>query len=118
MDNRAVIERLKMALELISDPEHWTQGASGRDKFGNPTFTAHSRNAIAYCSAGALRRTNTIHSVGTLEAHNILNRVARQMGYKHITHLNDSGTHEDVILMFKTAIAELEESNDCNTQNL
>lgn len=112
-DRNAMLTLLRLAFDTISDPTHWTQGAIARDLLRNPV-PAQSSNAFSYCSLGAVEHIRDQWQIKDrpFGAHGLvlklLDDIAQKMGYDYISDLNDNGTHEDVVLMFKTAIAELE----------
>lgn len=96
-------ETLRAARELIADPEHWCQGASARDRNGQPV-EAEDAAAVAWCAHGACRRVMPV-------AHSALRHLgdaALATGSWCVSALNDDGTHADVLAMFDHAIEEAE----------
>lgn len=101
-------ELLIEARALIADPKHWTQGAYARDEQGR-NVSEHSSRAVCYCSVGALLcavRTDACYGSGNnyVKARNYLNGAARALGSSGIMVLNDSSTHEVVLVAFDVAI--------------
>jgi hypothetical protein len=98
-----VVEQLKAARELISDPEHWCRGAYARRKNGSEC-NSWSKSAHSFCALGAFRGYGD-------NAWRTLNLAAKNMGFLSAHHLNDSTDHATVMEMFDRAI-EHAESND------
>ena len=50
-----MVKGIEEAIELISEPENWTEGAMARDEDGDEV-RPNSYCATCWCAAGALRR--------------------------------------------------------------
>ena len=48
-----ILETLRAARELLSDPAHWTKGVEARTASGIPVDPANA-NACCWCTAGAI----------------------------------------------------------------
>jgi hypothetical protein len=52
---KTVLDVLKKATALLSDPKKWTKGTEARSEKGNAVKPT-SRNAVCFCAVGALER--------------------------------------------------------------
>ena len=94
---------VQKAMDLISDPKHWTTKANGRDRHGKITLTRDA-DAVCWCALGAVIRINSKNGVLIVK---LLNVTAKELGYPTITALNDFGGHEVVMQVFGLTIAKL-----------
>lgn len=99
---------LEAALELIKDKARWSQRAFARRKDGFP-IDANAERACAWCALGAVQRASGCDYV-PIDELEILDDEAAKMGKRTIVALNDEGTHDDVVEVFKRAIAACEEA--------
>lgn len=102
---RTTKEVLESALAIIEDPGRWTQGAYARHENGNPIGPLEV-NACRWCALGALVKAGD--DPVSLDALYALNDAS--MKYRGIAphDLNDCGSHDEVVEMFKRAIAACE----------
>ena len=117
-DTRGPAEILRDAWELISDPDHWTQNAMARKANGVRTGVDND-DATAWCAMGALYRAyptmlSMLHTSPSEWAMceamtGALGRASRRLADQSPTSLNDNGSHEDVALLFKHAIEDVEQ---------
>lgn len=104
------IEILKSARKLIEKPENWTQRAHARDYWGI-SVPSYSPFADCFCAVGAVQRvTDAQRYCGSSEA---LDALSREAG-GHVPTFNDTHSHEEVLALFDTAIANLEAAQ-CST---
>ncbi|MGH2595801.1 MAG: DUF6197 family protein [Actinomycetota bacterium] len=89
---------LLKAQELIRSPEHWCQGVLAKDRSGMPTVNLKA--AYSRCSLGALK---TLSEQPTYQEGAALYLAAWEMGFRDVSALNDSCTHEQVMQMFDRA---------------
>lgn len=103
MENREIsnLEVLKDALELLSDPEKWSQGSYGTTAAGTACFGMDPR-AVSFCLFGAMQRVSGEDMQYSELARDLDNRI----GVGGVVGFNDSSTttHEDIILFLKQAI--------------
>jgi hypothetical protein len=92
------------ARKLLSNPQKWNQGKHAIDCFGMQCLPTNP-NAIRWCALAACNK----YAKETDFSRKELILAARQLGFLSITHLNDSGTHEDVLKMFDLAIQYCDE---------
>lgn len=97
-----MLEVLRAARELISDPARWTAGVFARDKDGQECKT-RSLEAVCWCSWGALVKLAPTPSV-TSNALTALNNASYGLGYNSAPVANDNGGHRVVLKMFDIAI--------------
>lgn len=101
------LQILKDALKLIENSDNWTQYTLARDANGH-MVAPRSAAARSWCASGALRRT----SMTSLQWGEVLTALRSAMDTPiHLGFYNDRHSHEDIILLFKKAIAHLEEKN-------
>ena len=104
-------QKLRMARDLLADPQHWTKRWSARDAVGKEV-SATSSEATCFCSLGVLELFGVRSSYW-------LYRAMDKLGYDGlITIFNDraSTTHDDVMRVFNTAVA-LAEDADLSRRN-
>ena len=109
-NEQSAAQILRDAWELISDRDHWTQFAMARRADGTRT-AVEADDATAWCAAGAVHRvvpTPLELSAPLNDALQALGRASRQLRGRAPTALNDYYDHEDVALMFKHAIEDVE----------
>lgn len=90
-------EVLIMARALIAKPEHWTKRSYARGLSGE-SVDAGSRNAVCWCSVGAIDRISLVDGGRALDA------LSTAMGGGGITSFNDSSDHATVLAAFDRAI--------------
>lgn len=73
--------------ELLSDESKWTQGASAKDKFGNPT-SVFDATTVCWCIGGAFTRCYS--NASTEEQTSIITKLQDIMGVYCIPKWNDS----------------------------
>lgn len=111
---KTVLDILKEARELISDPRDWTVGCYAHNDRGDdvePTDTS----ACQWCARGALCVAADI-TVEELEfseernspqkARNLLDRCAEEISGYGIVHVNDHTDHPTVMKAFDCAISK------------
>lgn len=108
-------EILQKAMELIKEPDHWTQKKYARDKFGGPAPYWEER-AVAFCSIGAINRVeydlfngkNMSSPIGEAEQYLLryLESTAPLVGGWVVAVWNDAPErkHEEVLAAFSGAI--------------
>lgn len=100
-------EVLEQAIELIENPEHWTQGALARDVTGQHVDPL-APTAVTWCARGALWRASGRHhqentqQIGRLIAHIMGGGIMG--GRNGIIGFNDNSLHGDVVLAMKRAL--------------
>lgn len=105
------IKLLKKALELISNPNNWCQGAFARNNkcyiftegFPVPPW---SFDACKWSFAGALEKVSMGSGDFTLWAE-VLCKVEKYNNI-NIIKFNDTHTHQEIIDLFKKTIAKIE----------
>lgn len=104
-DLMMTLEVLVKARELLSDPARWTQGCFARTIDG-AKVRSRSKNAVCFCSVGALRKVGGSAALGT--AIDLLEAVVDDS----IDAWNDDPwrTHADVLAAFDAAILKAKES--------
>lgn len=110
MTRPSVLDVLKRAHALLAEgPHRWTQGTFARDVGGRPVYTTES-TASCFCARGAIRRVpGDIHT--KLEAQCALAYavpdIPNTRGVCVIVNYNDNAgtTHQDILNLFKAAIA-------------
>lgn len=116
------LELLKAGKVLIDTPEKWTKEAYGKDKDGQEIFRdqEHFRNAVSFCSVGALLRAMGSYPGEELseegyavfeEAQMVLCHATGNPDCLNIAQYNDNSTHEEVLAVWDRAIAEMEKKN-------
>ncbi|WP_454287233.1 DUF6197 family protein [Rhizobium arsenicireducens] len=89
---------LTKALELIRDPDHWTQGQFARDAAGQKV-SINSPSATCFCSIGAVL---VLAPPTSLEDEALLLLEAQLT--TSIATFNDTHTHAEVIAVWERAI--------------
>ncbi len=94
-------QAIARAIERISVPGQWTQGAWARDKGGAPV-DGYGTDAVCWCAAGALRRECATRLDYEL-ALEMINRLPNEsLG---VSYTNDIyATNERVIAMMRAAL--------------
>ena len=128
--NAATARFLRAAWDLISDPDRWHQDSIARTANGDDTYSM-APDAVAWCAAGALNRTAAADKVNEanyerafVDALTALSSAAQQLrpdpgaiirnpnptiaANASVARFNDAASHDDVALMFKHAIADVE----------
>lgn len=108
--NNEVADVLLAARDLISDPEHWTQGTLCRDVHGDRS-NIDDPETHSYCAIGAL------HAVlgDVAQFHHRVNSVkdalrgALPIDGPPIHVFNDEHTHAEVMELFDTAIRNVKD---------
>jgi hypothetical protein len=98
-----ILDRLKAARSIVSNPQRWTQGATARNKYGRIT-TIYDPAAVKFCISGALQlQTNNF---------NLLMKMTReieaQSGVYSIIELNDGLGRSEVMKALNRAIKRRE----------
>lgn len=98
-----MLETLKKARELISDPERWCKGVNCRDKRGSP---CKSQDATQWCAIGAINHFSYGRSEGrpTMPLHSY----SHIFGEINAQFVNDYHGHAAVMTMYDRAIDVLE----------
>lgn len=94
-----VVEVLKAARELISDPAHWTKGRFARTEKGSP-INYESPAAVCFCSAGALMRVTW----GDIKNYRSALDILVDVMDGDIFGFNDLHPHSEVLSRFDLAI--------------
>jgi len=99
------IEVLTQALEIISDPERWTQGTFARDTTGR-TCSYLSYAAVKFCATGAIFKIIGWDGCFPVPALMRLDEAALQLfsGEANSVSVNDHHGHAAVVYMFERAI--------------
>lgn len=92
-----ISQLLQQGRDLITNPEHWTQGAYARDKFGS-SRTGKATDAVCFCSLGAIYRV-VPPDENTNDAGYYLRLVM-----DNIMTFNDNHSHEEVLMAWDLAI--------------
>ena len=102
------------AKTLIQDPENWTQGVLARDNLYEPV-PATSRNAVCFCTYGAVDRALGLeNSIQYHEVTRLLRKVCAAIsGSSMVAVYNDTHTHPEVLALFDKAIELAKESETC-----
>lgn len=106
------LELLKAARNLISEPEHWTQGVEARDKDGKVIIST-SPEAVKWCAYGAIWKFHEENEGVQIQAEELL-RSCIPDGCPSLLKLNDCHTHEEVLAVYDRAIVKAEQANDSN----
>lgn len=97
-----VIDILRRARHIVSNPKRWNQGSMGRDSRGDPCNEDYSE-AVSWCAAGAIWR-NRSEAEHPDPAFAAAHKAARKLGYTCVTQLNDTTDQPTVLRMFDEAI--------------
>lgn len=110
--SKQVVEDLKAARELISDPKRWTQGVSARDALGE-SVSSGSDDATCFCAIGALTRVTGDFSDRYYAARAYLwSFVSNKYGTGvAVADVNDEHGHTAVLEVFDKGIALAEASS-------
>ncbi len=111
-NNEAVLKALIKAKQLISHPENWTKGSFAIDENGHQVMP-NSKDAVAFCALGAVKRATRSGVVTTFVADVCVNTLVRSLPdrkpYRYfISEFNDHPEigHADVLGLFDRAIEE------------
>lgn len=101
----SVVEILRSAKNIISDPAHWTCETYARDA-GAREIGVECRAAISFCSIGALARALGVNTreAEDSDAYGNLEAAAEEQGYPYPHDLNDKAGHARAMEMFDRAI--------------
>lgn len=94
------VDVLSRAREIISEPEHWTQGASGRDAQGVP-INVHDSRATCWCAMGAVAKAQTELKADASTGYTAYRYLDTETA---LWTFNDSRSHSEVLAMFDEAI--------------
>lgn len=94
------LDLARVARELISEPERWTQHVFSRDQFGRDT-APNADDAVCWCSVGALRCCDRDEETQDEVGHAFQAAVGEDMDA-----YND--THTEVLATWDRTIAYLE----------
>ncbi len=111
-----IIEILKAARDLISDPEHWTQHvmAKSREKM---VTDALGPDAHCFCASGAIMRQTAAPEKDRIAAIRALNAgIPASFPQEHcqmtrVIQYNDLQSHSEVMAMFDVTIEKLHAHN-------
>lgn len=95
------VSLLTAARNLISDPNHWCQGAYARTVYGNPVGPAES-SAVTWCAFGALNYLAADEDGIALQKAEVALTVACD---GNAVFINDLVGHEAILAKFDEAIA-------------
>jgi len=87
------------ARKLLRDPKNWNKGHYSVDKNGKKVLSSDP-SAVRWCALTACN----LFARERDHCRKELSLAAKQMGFLSITHLNEHGTHEQLIKMFDLAI--------------
>lgn len=109
--NQGDIVILEEVLDILSDSDRWCKGSLALNSSGQRTNTARG-NAVSYCLMGAVYRAMDEHRITV--SSRLFKTLTDLSGYDNYVVFNDNEktTHEDVILLVKKAIYELDSSED------
>lgn len=108
-----VLEALKEGRETISNPARWTQAAYARPAGKAGIVSSDSRDAVCWCSVGALFKVRWKYGhQATNAAEDILDRIAieRDGGVLGMIGYNDRHTHAEVLAVWDEAIAQVSQA--------
>jgi hypothetical protein len=110
------LEILKAARALISEPEHWTQGAYGRTSQEDEDGVYDLEEATCFCAVGAIHKAGNFDVSCTLPSYIGVPFLGDE-GLLHydsvyfegkLVDFNDTHSQEDVLSLFDRAIARAE----------
>lgn len=107
--SKQLVDTLRAARELITEPQNWTQGyyaANGRGMHVEP----EEDSATCFCALGAIRRvTQEPHErVYFKQAWSLLQEVAKDARGTHVADVNDNIGHLAVLSLYDEAIKRAE----------
>lgn len=117
MTKKQLIEKLKLGRALITDRDHWTQGAYARTvadseavhaTIKGPHCASTSRHATCWCSGGAIKRVAFYEMYEEQMYRELLRTVKDNSTYESVEQFNDSSSHEAVLAMWDATIERLE----------
>lgn len=92
-------------MDLIGEPERWTQGAGARDKDDTPVMTDDDK-ACKWCLLGALGKAETVFDRPDREALFYLRDAVVSLGYNdpdNLDFFNDKNPHDVVLKVVNRA---------------
>lgn len=101
-----IVQILRRAKDLISNPRYWTCGEYARDSRRGGVDSGNSA-AVSFCSIGALAVASGLSVKETEEsggAYSYLSAAATEQGFREPHMLNDEGGHTKAMAMFDRAI--------------
>lgn len=105
--NTEVMDLLREARALISDPDKWTQGALARNAHGSEV-AHYSPDACKWCAVGAISRVAASNNASydtEMSAYSSLVQASRRLFYSDaVGEVNDTHSHTDVLALFDRAI--------------
>lgn len=105
------LDRLKIAHDLISDPDKWIQGQYGRTADGEVRF-GDAPKVCAWCSIGAIQYAAGDHEYGEALLKDCWDGAAQRAGMTisglGLLDLNDSLDHEGIMKVWNKVIKQLE----------
>ena len=107
--NLAAAVVVARAKTRIADPAHWTQWVEARNSIGHSVL-AWDVAAVQWSALGALIVDLLYTGLPMLPFFDALARAVPNMGYMRLQAFNDIADHDDVIALFHSAIAQLEEA--------
>ncbi len=117
MTKKQLIEKLKLGRALITDRDHWTQGAYARMTSDNESALttlkgiqcmSHSPRATCWCSVGAVKKVAFYQMYEAQLYRELLKTVTDNSTYESVEQFNDSSSHEAVLAMWDATIERLE----------
>lgn len=107
-------EILRASLELLEDPDHWTQGVFARDRAGN-SVKPWDPDACRWCMEGAPEKVGFGHPHAVDVTTRLLNDALGRGTNTNAAHYNDATgrRHSEVLAVIRRAIdlAEAEEQH-------
>lgn len=92
---------MKKVLELLRDPEHWTQHCGARDINNNP-IAFDEDGAVRWCLLGAMSKT----LIRSLEEEKFRDWLELTHHTENLAEYNDNHTHTEFIAMLEQYIGE------------
>jgi hypothetical protein len=98
-----IVEVLKKARGLISDPKHWTQGTFAKDAYGREVDPEDDQ-AICFCAIGAIHA-----AAGGMneDCGRAIWDLRIRTPERSVSEFNDHRSHAEVLELFDDAIARL-----------
>jgi len=107
------VAQLRQARQLLSNPDHWTQGSFARDKDGQPAPMNDPDVAVSWCAMGAMY-ASTDEIYGRLEAFKFLSKAMPNptVPRSDLTRYNDNlPDHASLLAWFDRAITLAEQQS-------
>jgi len=108
---KTVTEIISDAKKLIEDPEHWVQYTMAHDSQGN-TVDPEDKEAVSFCSVGALYNTISPREKEFYRAIHYLNDASRELTGILVVSANDTCSHRSIMRIFDNAIKNAKENNE------